>query len=186
MVGKSRVVFFFSLSLLLSLFFMYSVSAVDVDGDGRVDCSSLADCASGESCVDGGCVAYCDIGETECSDGVDNDGNGYYDYGYCDINHDGTYSSTDDALCSTIISDALSAYGNDFSADSSALAYCDWACTDDTGTSGYYYEGDFIDRDPGCFSPYDTVEVTLSAMAPETVSEEGFFSGLWNWIAFWK
>jgi hypothetical protein len=44
-------------------------------------CDNDADCDDGEACdVDGNCVEYCKIGIAECSDGIDNDGDGLTDY----------------------------------------------------------------------------------------------------------
>ena len=53
-----------------------------------VSCTESSECASGEVCDSGACAEYCTIGEAECSDGIDNDGDGFVDYwGAC---YDGT------------------------------------------------------------------------------------------------
>jgi hypothetical protein len=94
-------------------------------------------------------VAYCGLGETECSDGIDNDGDGDIDYGYCDVNEDDTYSSEDDSLCSEIIGQYLEVGGSFISR--SPLEYCEEECTNNE-------LGTFVDPDDGCASPLDTSE----------------------------
>lgn len=75
---KKGSVIFFVLAVLL-----FSFSVVAAEGES---CSSEADCAVGEVCEDEVCTAFCVSGETECSDGVDNDGDGTSDYlGICTI-----------------------------------------------------------------------------------------------------
>ena len=122
-----------------------------------VSCSENTDCAEGEVCDSGSCVSYCTIGEAECSDGIDNDGDGLIDYwGAC---YDGNtlYDCTDQ----------LSA------------ADCEIACGD------LPYTG--ADENCVSPLDSSEVSFTVSEgrdFAPE--GEQGFFAQLWDWIIFWK
>ena len=112
---------------------------------------------------------YCSYGEAECSDGLDNDGNGVADYAgacYNDDNSNGELDSDEES--SLVTCDSETSGGVGISAEDA----CD-EC-DDEDVSG----------DSDCNSPLDTVEGSLSVGAPE--AEENSWSQFWNWIVFWK
>lgn len=105
----------------------------------------------------------CTLGETECSDGVDNDNDDLYDY----------FGDCDDPLSSVDCSSLKTA------------AECQSACEAVTG--GVYTGADADD----CMSPLDIYEGTgdgtsaygAPAFAPE---EEGIFSRFIDWLIFWN
>ncbi|MSR86355.1 hypothetical protein EXS74_03085 [Candidatus Woesearchaeota archaeon] len=181
-------------------------------------CNGSAGCStSSTSCVEGylcdtdmssgtydTCVAYCGFTETECNDGVDNDGNGVADYfGSCELS-DGTFINCFDTF-ETWYTDIL---GNDSSDGDQYLSgedyvyylidiagietipnYCSDVCLGEDlvdgidGLGGTYYSSD----DSHCVSPLDPYEGTgTGTYAPEVASEEGFFARIWNWIIFWN
>ena len=102
------------------------------------DCSSDVDCDNGFACdSNGDCVEYCGLGETECSDGIDNDGDGTADYINCvvdDVTH----------FCNFIIVD-----------EEFGIVRCKSDLGDVTCD---LYDGSFTYSDLECRSPYDTDE----------------------------
>lgn len=138
-------------------------------------CTSDSDCGSSETCdtdssssTYGSCIAsYCGIGDAPCSNGQDDDSDGFIDYaGACTIGTT-TYS------CSSL---GTNEYDTDVSSGISPS--CSNACA---SLSGFYTEGDI-----SCVSPLDTSESDSGSAAPEAVPPESFWTKLWNWIIFWK
>ena len=101
---------------------------------------------------------YCSIGEAECSDGVDNDGDGFYDYfGTCD-------DPTSSVFCSSL----------------KTAAECASACELISGAV-------YTEEDGDCISPLDIYEGTGTGAtaygAPE--EEKGIFVRFIDWLVFW-
>jgi len=129
------------------------------------ECTVNSDC-SGQVCDDGECVNYCGIGETECSDGDDDDGDGLTDY---------VADGSGDPECRSLLD----------TDESSDPACADGVSNEQAGT---FADDSLIDfpNDPGCDSPEDDSEkkVRESLSAPET--EKGFFAKLLDFLFFWN
>lgn len=177
---KTLLVFIFASIFLLSL------SVVSAEGES---CTATSDCASGEVCEGSVCTAYCTIGETECSDGIDNEGDGSYDYwGACFIGPEGAATLLD-----------CSAFDFAFECENSCRDYtyesADSDCrspldNDESGNpgcaDGIDNDGDtFVDYpdDSNCLSPEWDLEAGFSLGAPEEVN---FWQRLLDWITFWN
>lgn len=145
----------------------YSPSASEtprVTGSGR-SCGVNSDCdVSSEVCSEGQCVAFCKEGEAQCSDGVDNDGDGSVDF--VDADADGVADNGSDPECRSPL---------DTDEGSNP------ACADGVDNNG---DG-LIDypRDTGCSSPEDLSEGTSTRFG--AAEKEGFFARLWGWLRFW-
>lgn len=174
---------------LFVLLFLVSVLSLNVVVAEGESCTSTSDCSSGEVCEDGVCTTYCSIGETECSDGIDNDGDGAYDYwGACFTDSTDTeandcsaydFASECEDSCRDFIyydvdTECRSPLDNDESADP--------RCADGIDNDGDTYV-DYPD-DSNCLSPEWDLEEGFRLGAPE--EERGFFERLWDWLVFWK
>ena len=180
MVTKRTLMVFLFASIVL-----LSVSVVSALGES---CTATSDCASGEVCEGSVCTTYCTIGETECSDGEDNDGDGSYDYwGACftastdttaeDCSFVTTATECDDACSAELIyesfdPDCRSPLDNDESGDPE--------CADGVDNDGDTYV-DYPD-DSNCLSPEWDLEEGFKLGAPEV----SFWQRLLDWITFWN
>ena len=178
------------LSLLILILVFSFVSA-----EGEV-CTSDSGCASGEVCSSGTCSAYCTFGEAECSNGIDDDGDGTIDYAgacYTDTDGDGVLDSSEEASLSACAYDIID---NDCGECISRFTDQDFACrspldtdessdpscatsADDDGDG----DGGMFPDDPDCSGPEDAESGSLSYVAEE---EKGFFGRLWDWLIFWN
>ena len=108
-----------------------------------VECESDVDCDDGFACdSEGSCVEYCALGETECSDGIDNDSDGTADYE--EIN---PYCLIDDVIYSCDPASYVGPFG------SSSTCYIEYNGIPSTCIGTLVYETDLE-----CRSPYDTDE----------------------------
>jgi len=170
-----------SLCVLVLLLFSFSF----VIG---AECGSDVDCDDGFACdSEGSCVEYCGLGETECSDGIDNDDDGLVDYSNC-IFEDVTYfcnsiivdeefgivrckSDSMDVTCS--LADGSFSYGDlecrsPYDTDESSNPQCaDGIDNDSDGNLDYPFDSD-------CENPESSFEGFLGYAAPEY--------SLWDWI----
>jgi hypothetical protein len=97
-------------------------------------CSNDVQCGLDGVCQEGECVAICNIGETTCSDGIDNDGDNGYDYfGVC----------SEDEGATIVQCDPLVAGNRD---------ECQRYCEDTFGV------GTYLNPDYECRSPLDNDE----------------------------
>jgi len=191
----------FQVLLLLSIF-LVSLQLVFAAGES---CVANENCASGEVCDSGSCVEFCVNGETECSDGVDNDGDGAYDYGgSCTINSvvypcsalpDGSggtvdYSGVDGSLeeCEAVCTPENTFISGDqecrspLDTDETTDPVCANGVDDDSdGTTDFPFDED-------CAEPHSESEAEGAAGAPAFAPEEekGFFAKLWDFLFFWR
>jgi len=108
-----------------------------------VECESDVDCDDGFACdSNGDCVEYCGLGETECSDGIDNDNDGTADY-----EEISPYCLIDDVIYSCDSDSYVGPFG------SGSTCYIEYNGIPSTCTGTLVYE-----TDSECRSPYDTDE----------------------------
>lgn len=193
---KSFIILLFLVSVL-SVSIVAAFTIVDEGGS----CTSTTECIPGTVCEDGVCTTYCSIGETECSDGVDNDGDGAYDFwGACFTDSTDTelkdcsvydFASECESNCIDIYPapdyygvdpDCRSPLDNDESGDP--------GCAD--GVDNEPTPDGLIDfpNDPDCDSPEDTSEVTISLTGGPSLSRaaevQTFWQKVWDWLMFWN
>ena len=146
---KGFTIFVFLLIVLSQLSMV-----VAAEGD---TCTTNSGCDSGEVCDADLCVTYCGIGEAQCSDGLDNDGDGFYDY----------FGTCDDPTSSVDCSDLKTA------------GECSDACE-------LTYGAVYTEEDGDCRSPLDTDEGTgvETTYAPE--EGQGFWAKLLDFLFFWN
>ena len=138
--------------------------SIDNDGDGDTDypddfscdsisdsseaCETDTDCATGADCdvVTGDCIQF------ECSDGIDNEGDGDADYyGACALS-DGSFLSCPDLLALEGITDLSTLGDPENVALSCAITYCS------KSTSHGGYGGTYLARDDQCDTSSDDSE----------------------------
>jgi|SRR3989344_2922145 len=153
------------------------------------ECESDVDCDDGYACDSkNNCVEYCINGETECSDGIDNDSDGTIDYYSTCIYRDVTFycnsiivdeefeivrckSDLGDVTCS--LDDESFSYGDSecrsqYDTDESSDPNCaDDEDNDNDGLVDYPFDSD-------CENPESDLEGSSVYAAPEY--------SLWDWI----
>jgi|APSaa5957512622_1039677.scaffolds.fasta_scaffold01431_2 hypothetical protein len=172
------------------------------------ECTDYTDCSDDEVCVEGLCVGYCGFGDAVCSNGIDEDSDGSYDYyGACEVEGVVYPCYEEEELIGYI--------GQEYCYFYNAIG--EWDNCDE-------YSGAYLEGDSDCVSPLDTSEGTVSTATTESkqsrlgsssdgvlsgtrsaggslsgtssakggisraaeTDDQGFFASIFDWIIFWN